>query len=70
LPGGDDEAARPRAAHSSQSKRTGPPTFVLLLVLTLVAAALVGTLVNTAQRWEHQGASTAIGNGTRSPAQP
>jgi hypothetical protein len=69
LPGAD-EAARPGAARSSQGKRGGLPTFVLLLVLTLAAAALVGTLVSTEQRWAHQGASTAISNGVRSPAQP
>jgi hypothetical protein len=69
LPGGD-EAARPGAARSSPGKRAGPPTFVVLLVLTLAAAALVGTLVSTEQRWAHQGASPAIGNGIRSPAQP
>jgi hypothetical protein len=69
LPGGD-ETARPGAPHSGPSKMAGSSTLVLLLVLTLAAATLVGTLVSTGQRWEHGGASTAIGNGGRSPAQP
>jgi hypothetical protein len=69
LPGGD-ETARPGAAYSGPGKRAGPSPLVLLLVLSLAAATLVGTLVSTGQRWEHGGASTAIGNGGRSPAQP
>ncbi len=63
-------AARPDAAPSGGRKKAGPPAIVWLIVVALGAAALFGALANSAQRWDDRGASTALTNGIRSPAQP
>lgn len=65
-----DGVARPGDASAGRRKRPLPSAVVWLVVLALGAAALLGSLANGAQQADDHGASTALTNDVRSPAQP
>ena len=62
-------ATRPDAASPDRRQKAGPSAIVWLIVVALGAAVLIGTLADSAQRWNEPGAS-ALTNGVRSSAQP